>query len=58
MKREVNQLNVHIIVVFEFFNTPGTEITPRSDVVGENLDGDGIGHLVGSISGEIDLKKR
>ena len=27
-------------VGFEFFNTHGTEVTPRSDVVSKNLQGD------------------
>jgi len=29
--------DVHIKFGFQFFNTPGNEITPRSDVVGKDL---------------------
>jgi hypothetical protein len=44
MERKMNQLYVDVEILFQLFNTHGTEITPRSDVVGKNLKRNGIGH--------------
>ncbi len=35
MQREVNPLNLYIEILSQLFNTPGTEIAPRSNEVGE-----------------------
>jgi len=45
MQGEVNERDLDVEVLREFFNTPGTEITPRSHVVGEDLQNDRFGHL-------------
>jgi hypothetical protein len=37
VERKVNPVNLYRIVRLQFFNTHGTEITPGSDVVGENV---------------------
>jgi len=36
MQGKGNPLYLDIVCLFEFFNTPGNEVTPRSDIVGEN----------------------
>jgi hypothetical protein len=33
----MNPLHFNVKILFQFFNTPGTEITPRSNVVGEDF---------------------
>jgi hypothetical protein len=38
MQGKVNPANIHRVIGFKFFNTHGTEITPGSDVVGENVN--------------------
>jgi hypothetical protein len=43
---KVHPGDVYIVVGFEFFNTPGTEITPGSDVVGKYREVDGFAHAV------------
>jgi hypothetical protein len=40
----MHQCDIDVEVFLQFFNTPGTEVTPRSDVVGEYLEFDGLGH--------------
>ena len=45
VQREVNQLDVDVVVFAKFFNTHGTEVTPRSNVVAEQLQRDGLGHI-------------
>jgi len=40
----MHQLDLDIVVLFQLFNTPGTEITPRSNVVAENFQSDRLGH--------------
>ena len=44
MKRKMSDLNAQAIICFQFLNTPGTEVAPGSDVVGENFKGDVINH--------------
>jgi hypothetical protein len=40
----VHEGDLEVEVVLEFFNTPGTEITPGSDVVCEDFQFNGIVH--------------
>src|SRR5438046_1565671 len=40
----MHPLDLHAVLRLELLNTHGTEIAPRSDVVGENLHRDGLGH--------------
>ena len=49
MKRKVHELNVDVVSLFELINTHGTEITPRSHVVGKYLKGDGFSHFNPSV---------
>ena len=44
VQRKMHPFNLNIEVCPEFFNTHGTEIAPGSDVVGEDVQGDGLGH--------------
>ena len=44
VQREVHPGHVHVKVSFQLFNTPGTEITPGSDVVRENFQFDSLAH--------------
>jgi hypothetical protein len=45
MQREVNIVDVDLIILLQLFNTPGTEIAPGSDKIGINIEGDGFGHI-------------
>ena len=45
MQGEMHPLELNGVVGFEFFNTHGTEITPRSDVIAEYLKLGWIGHV-------------
>ena len=40
MQGKMHPLELNGVVGFEFFNTHGTEVTPRSDVVSKNLQSD------------------
>ncbi len=44
VQRKVNGLDIDVVGLADFFNTHGAEVTPRSDVVGEDLQDDRIGH--------------
>jgi len=37
MQREVNPLNSDRVIRLQFFNTHGTEVTPGSNVIGEDV---------------------
>jgi|WetSurMetagenome_2_1015567.scaffolds.fasta_scaffold00986_10 hypothetical protein len=37
MQEKRDPLHLDIVGFFEFFNTPGYEVAPGSDIVGENL---------------------
>ena len=50
MKWKINPLNLYIEVLSQLFNTPGTEIAPRSNEVGEDLQQNGFGCHVSSIA--------
>jgi hypothetical protein len=39
-------LNFDLKILFQFFNTPGTEIAPGSDVVGENFQLHRLAHRI------------
>jgi hypothetical protein len=43
MKRKVNPLGLYVEVLFQFFNTPGTEIAPRSNEIGKDMEQNGLG---------------
>ena len=38
MKRKLSKLDFQAILVFKFLDTPGDEIAPGSDKVGENFE--------------------
>ena len=44
MQWEVHPLHVDLEVLLQLFNTPGTEVAPRSDVIGEYCQCDRLGH--------------
>ena len=45
MQGEMHPLHLHIEIPFQFFNTPGTEVTPRSNVVAKNFQLNLISHI-------------
>ena len=44
VQREMHQLHIDFEIALQLLNTPGTEVTPRSNVIGEDFQGDGVGH--------------
>jgi hypothetical protein len=44
MKRELREFYLKVIVRFELLDTPGDEITPRSDEVRKYFENHSIGH--------------
>jgi len=38
-------LDLDPVFLFELFNTPGTEVAPGSDVIGENFHYEGLSHV-------------
>jgi hypothetical protein len=42
----VSDLEIQAVVRFKFLNTPGTEIAPRSNVVGKNFESQRLSHDV------------
>jgi len=44
MERKMGELDSQTVFVFEFLDTPGDEIAPRSNEVGKNFQDYGIGH--------------
>jgi len=49
MQREIHPLDVDVVVLLQPFNTPGTEVAPRSDEVGEDFQSDWFAHDVNAI---------
>ena len=49
MQREISPLNTDFEIPFELFNTPGTEIAPRSNEVGKYFQRDWYRHHTFSI---------
>jgi hypothetical protein len=45
MQREVYPLDPDVEISLQPFNTPGTEIAPRSNVIAEDFKRDRLGHL-------------
>jgi len=44
MKRKLRELDVQIVIRFEFLDTPGDEIAPRSNKVGKDFENKRLGH--------------
>jgi hypothetical protein len=40
VERKINPLQLDVEIVLELFNTPGTEIAPRSNEIGEDFEDD------------------
>lgn len=38
MKREMCELDRQLVIVFQFLDTPGDEITPGSNEIGKNFE--------------------
>ena len=49
MQREIHPLDVDVVALLQPFNTPGTEVAPRSDEVGEDFQSDWFAHDVNAI---------
>ena len=55
MQREVDQLDLDVEFALQLVNTPGTEVTPRSNVVAEHFQDDRlVGHYFVSVSWTAD----
>jgi hypothetical protein len=48
VQRKMHQYGLDLECLLEFFNTHGAEVTPGSNVVGEDLQGDRLGHALPS----------
>ena len=44
MQGKRDPLEINLVLLSESVNTPGNEITPRSDVVGKDLQNNGFRH--------------
>ncbi len=44
MKRKLSELDFQPILLFKFLDTPGDEVAPGSDKIGENFENKRIGH--------------
>jgi hypothetical protein len=44
MKRELREFNCEIVIGFEFLDTPGDEVTPRSNEVGKDFQHERLWH--------------
>jgi hypothetical protein len=44
MKREMRKFDRQIILFFEFLDTPGDEVAPRSNEIGENFEHERLRH--------------
>ena len=44
MKRKLRELDVQIVIRFEFLDTPGDEVAPRSDKIGKDFENERLGH--------------
>ena len=44
MKRKLCELDGQIMIRFEFLDTPGDEIAPRSNKVGKDFENERLGH--------------
>jgi len=44
MKRELRELELQIVICFEFLDTPGDEVAPGSDKVGKHFEDKRFGH--------------
>ena len=46
MQRDIDVVNIDVVIFLQFFNTPGTEIAPGSDEIGIDVEDDGIAHFL------------
>jgi hypothetical protein len=44
MERELRELELQIVIRFEFLDTPGDEVAPGSDKVGKHFENKRFGH--------------
>jgi hypothetical protein len=49
VEREDGVVQRDVVFLGEPISTPGTEIAPGSDVIGEDFEGDWIGHVLKSV---------
>jgi len=52
MQRKVHQGDIDFEIPLQFFNTHGTEVTPRSDVVAEDFQDNQLSHHGSPFRGE------
>jgi hypothetical protein len=53
VQREVNVVDDDLVILLQLFNTPGTEIAPRSNEVGIYVENDWLGHIYLSYKGKM-----
>jgi hypothetical protein len=44
MERKVGELDLQTVVLFEFLDTPGDEVAPRSDKIGKDFENERLRH--------------
>jgi hypothetical protein len=44
MKREMGEFDRQPVLIFEFLDTPGDEVAPRSNEIGENFEHERLCH--------------
>jgi hypothetical protein len=44
MQRELGELDLQTVILFQFLDTPGDEVAPRSNEIGEYFENEGFGH--------------
>jgi hypothetical protein len=45
MEREVDGVDIDVVILFQLFNTPGTEIAPGSNEIGIKIESNRLSHL-------------
>jgi hypothetical protein len=54
MKREIDGFDNDVVILFQLFNTPGTEIAPGSDEIGIKIESNWLVHF---FSGDLSFRR-
>jgi len=46
MQRELSELDLQTVILFQFLDTPGDEVAPGSDKVGKHFENERFGHKI------------
>jgi hypothetical protein len=44
MQRELSELDLQTVILFQFLDTPGDEVAPRSNKIGKNFENERLRH--------------